>query len=103
MKLVFLANIAKEVAEKIFCEATVGSRDEKHSEIVRQLIDTPVFRLRFFPDVEIIEMLGALKNIITMLAGFADGLKAGFNTRAAVKHLMFSVKIDDIISFRFFD
>lgn len=48
-------------------------------------------------------MLGALKNVVAMLVGFADGLKAGFNTRAAVKHLMFSVKIDDIISFRFFD
>lgn len=80
----FSANIAKEVAEKIFCEATIGSRDETNSEIVRQLIDTPVFRLRFYPDVEIIEMLGALKNIVSMLAGFADGLKAGFNTRAAV-------------------
>jgi glycerol-3-phosphate dehydrogenase len=34
--------------------------------------------------VEIIEMLGALKNVISMLAGFAEGLKAGFNTRAAV-------------------
>ncbi len=79
-----LANIAKEVAEKIFCEATIGSRDNKHSEIIRELIDTPVFRLRFYPDVEIIEMLGALKNIVAMLAGFSEGLKAGFNTRAAV-------------------
>ena len=79
-----LANIAKEVADKVFCEATVGSRDENHSAIVRQLFDRPHFRLRFYPDVEIIEMLGAVKNVIAMLAGFADGLKAGFNTRAAV-------------------
>ena len=81
-----LANIAKEVADKVFCEATVGSRIPEHSEIVRQLIDRPYFRLRFYPDVEIIEILGALKNVVAMLAGFADGLKAGFNTRAAVKH-----------------
>ncbi|CAF2080473.1 unnamed protein product [Rotaria magnacalcarata] len=83
------ANIANEVAKKIFCEATVGCRDDKHSEIIRQLIDTPVFRLRFFPDIEIIEMLGGLKNIVSMLAGFAEGLDTGFNTRAAILRLGF--------------
>lgn len=81
-----IANIAKEVADKIFCEATVGSRDKNHSSIVRQLFDRSHFRLRFYPDVEIIEILGAVKNVIAMLAGFGDGLKAGFNTRAAVCH-----------------
>lgn len=79
------ANIANEVAEKVFCEATVGSRNDQQSEVIRQLIDTENFRVRFYPDVEIIEMLGALKNIVAMLAGFAEGLKAGFNTRAAVR------------------
>lgn len=84
-KLTSVANIANEVAENVFCEATIGSRDNKHSEIIRQLIDTPWFRLRFYPDVEIIQMLGALKNIVAMLAGFSEGLNAGFNTRAAVR------------------
>jgi glycerol-3-phosphate dehydrogenase (NAD+) len=88
-ELLYLANIAKEVADKVFCEATVGSRDENHSAIVRQLFDRPHFRLRFYPDVEIIEMLGAVKNVIAMLAGFADGLKTGFNTRAAVRNILF--------------
>ncbi|CAF0794294.1 unnamed protein product [Adineta ricciae] len=88
------ANIAKEVADKVFCEATVGSRDSRHSEIVRQLIDRPYFRVRFYPDVEIIEILGALKNVIAMCAGFADGLKAGFNTRAAILRLGFREMIN---------
>ena len=72
------------MADQVFCEATVGSRDDRHSDIVRQLLDRPHFRLRFCPDVEIIEILGALKNVVAMLIGFADGLKVGFNTRAAV-------------------
>lgn len=63
----------------------MGSRNDQHSETILQLIDRPYFRLRFYPDVEIIEILGALKNVVAMLAGFADGLKAGFNTRAAVR------------------
>lgn len=74
------ANIAKEVADKVFCEATVDSRDENHSSIIRQLFDRSHFHL----DVEIVEILGAVKNVMAMVAGFADGLKAGFNTRAAV-------------------
>ncbi|CAF1111018.1 unnamed protein product [Rotaria sp. Silwood1] len=81
------ANIANEVAEKVFCESTVGSRNDKHSEIIRQLIDTSHFRLRFFPDIEIIQMLGGLKNIVSMLVGFSEGLGAGFNTRAAILRL----------------
>lgn len=85
----FLANIAREVAEKVFCEATIGSRNEQHSEVVRELMDRPYFRVRVYPDVEIIETLGGLKNVIAMCAGFADGLKAGFNTRAAVSLLFF--------------
>ncbi|CAF1242533.1 unnamed protein product [Adineta steineri] len=88
------ANIAKEVADKVFCEATIGSRDEEHNDIVRQLIDRPYFRIRFYPDIEIIEILGALKNVIAMCAGFVDGLKAGFNTRAAVLRLGFREMIN---------
>ncbi|UJR20675.1 hypothetical protein I4U23_023796 [Adineta vaga] len=88
------ANIAKEVADKVFCEATIGSRHDEHSETVRQLIDRPYFRIRFYPDVEIIEILGALKNVIAMCAGFSDGLKAGFNTRAAVLRLGFREMIN---------
>ncbi|CAF0882027.1 unnamed protein product [Didymodactylos carnosus] len=81
------ANIAKEVAAKVFCEATIGTKNKEHSTIIKSLIDSDKFRLRFFPDVEIIEMLGALKNIIAMIAGFSEGLECGFNTRAAILRL----------------
>ena len=100
--LCFSANIANEVAGKVFCEATVGSRNDQHSEVIRQLIDFENFRLRFYPDVEIIEMLGALKNIVAMLAGFAEGLKAGFNTRAAVQFILIEYSLLEFSLFRFF-
>jgi glycerol-3-phosphate dehydrogenase (NAD+) len=84
---VIIANIAGEVADKVFSEGTVGSRHVQHSDIIRQLIDRPYFRVNVYPDVEIIEILGALKNIVAMLTGFADGLHVGFNTRAAVRNI----------------
>ena len=105
--LIILANIAREVAKKVFCEATIGSRNDEHGETIRRLIDRPYFRVRIYPDVEVIELLGGLKNVIAMCAGFADGLKAGFNTRAAVYlFLLFFFLIHCFIVFvvsRFFD
>ena len=107
LSLIILANIAREVAQKVFCEATIGSRNDEHSEIIRQLIDRPYFRVRIYPDVEVIEILASLKNVIAMCAGFADGLKAAFNTRAAVCFLSLSIYSFSIFFFfvisRFFD
>lgn len=81
------ANIATEVAAGTFCEATVGSRNYEHGQIVKGLIQTDEFRIVIKPDTEVIEVLGALKNIVAVAAGFSDGLGYGDNTKAAVIRL----------------
>jgi glycerol-3-phosphate dehydrogenase (NAD+) len=81
------ANIASEVAAGTFCEATVGSRNYEHGQLIKGLIQTDEFRIVIKPDTEVIEVLGALKNIVAVAAGFSDGLGYGDNTKAAVIRL----------------
>lgn len=81
------ANIANEVAAGTFCEATVGSRNYEHGQLVKGLLQTDEFRIVIKPDSEVIEVLGALKNIVAVAAGFSDGLGYGDNTKAAVIRL----------------
>ncbi|CAF1250107.1 unnamed protein product, partial [Didymodactylos carnosus] len=81
------ANSANEVASGTFCEATVGSRNYEHAQLIKDLIQTDGFRIVIKPDTEVIEVLGALKNIVAVAAGFSDGLGFGDNTKAAVIRL----------------
>uniref|UniRef100_A0A6A7G9Z2 Glycerol-3-phosphate dehydrogenase [NAD(+)] n=1 Tax=Hirondellea gigas TaxID=1518452 RepID=A0A6A7G9Z2_9CRUS len=88
MNTVSGANVANEVAQEKFAEATLGfdekvtSRDE--ASRLQQLFDTPYFRVGIVPDIAGVEIQGALKNIIALAAGFSDGLGMGSNTKAAV-------------------
>ena len=42
------------------------------------------YRVSVVGDKEIVEICGALKNIVACAAGFCDGLNMGDNTKAAV-------------------
>uniref|UniRef100_A0A7N0U8N2 Glycerol-3-phosphate dehydrogenase [NAD(+)] n=1 Tax=Kalanchoe fedtschenkoi TaxID=63787 RepID=A0A7N0U8N2_KALFE len=82
------ANIANEIAERKFSEATVGYRDDKEiaEEWVR-LFNTPYFRVSAVQDVEGVELCGTLKNVVAIAAGFVDGLEMGNNTKAAIMRI----------------
>ncbi|KAE8706271.1 Glycerol-3-phosphate dehydrogenase 1-like protein [Hibiscus syriacus] len=82
------ANIANEIAVEKFSEATVGYRDNR--EIAEQwvkLFSTPYFMVTPVQDVEGVELCGTLKNIVTIAAGFVDGLDMGNNTKAAIMRI----------------
>lgn len=81
------ANIANEIAEGQFSEATVGFQDEIKARVIKAVFQTPYFRIAGAPDVAGVEICGALKNIVAVAAGFCDGLGMGNNTKAAVIRL----------------
>ncbi|XP_068921146.1 glycerol-3-phosphate dehydrogenase 1-like protein [Petaurus breviceps papuanus] len=81
------ANIANEVADEKFCEATIGCTNKKYGKIFKELFETDNFRMTVVEDDETVELCGALKNIVALGAGFIDGLGQGDNTKAAVIRL----------------
>ncbi|XP_069509779.1 glycerol-3-phosphate dehydrogenase [NAD(+)], cytoplasmic [Ambystoma mexicanum] len=87
MSVLMGANIANEVAEEKFCETTIGSKNKEHGKILKQLMQTPNFRITVVEEADTVELCGALKNIVAVGAGFCDGLGFGDNTKAAVIRL----------------
>ncbi|GMI86861.1 Glycerol-3-phosphate dehydrogenase plastidic [Hibiscus trionum] len=82
------ANLANEIAEEKFSEATVGYRDNREiAEQWVQLFSTPYFMVTPVKDVEGVELCGTLKNVVAIAAGFVDGLAMGNNTKAAIMRL----------------
>ncbi|KAG1682495.1 Glycerol-3-phosphate dehydrogenase [NAD(+)], cytoplasmic [Nymphon striatum] len=87
MSVLMGANLAKEVAEEKFCETTIGCPDKEIGQTLKDLIQTPYFRVVVVDDVSTVEICGALKNIVACGAGFVDGLNYGDNTKAAIIRL----------------
>ncbi|KAF3856612.1 hypothetical protein F7725_017335 [Dissostichus mawsoni] len=81
------ANIANEVAEEKFCETTIGCKDKAHGPMLKELMQTTNFRVTVVEEADVVEICGALKNIVAVGAGFCDGLGFGDNTKAAVIRL----------------
>merc|ERR1739848_328584 len=81
------ANLANEVADEKFCETTIGARDPEVGSDLKLLFQTENFRVTVVGDTQIVEICGALKNIVACAAGFCDGLKMGDNTKAATIRL----------------
>jgi len=81
------ANLANEVADEKFCETTIGAKDPEVGRDLKLLFQTENFRVTVVGDTQIVEICGALKNIVACAAGFCDGLKMGDNTKAATIRL----------------
>jgi glycerol-3-phosphate dehydrogenase (NAD(P)+) len=77
-------NLAKEILAGFAAAAVVATQDEFIANELRRCFRTDLFRVYTNPDVCGSEVGGALKNVVAIAAGMADGLGAGDNTRAAV-------------------
>ena len=75
---------AEEVAAGVPSTIVAASRHEGVAEAVQDIFMTPLFRVYTNPDVVGVELGGALKNIIALAVGIADGLGYGDNAKAAI-------------------
>jgi glycerol-3-phosphate dehydrogenase (NAD(P)+) len=77
-------NLALEIARGLPASAVVASTDPAVGERIVARLGRREFRLYTNPDVLGVELCGALKNIIAIAAGAADGLGFGDNGKAGL-------------------
>ena len=75
---------AEEVGRGIPTTCVVGAKTKKTAEYIQEIFMSQVFRVYTSPDILGIELGGALKNVVALAAGAADGLGYGDNTKAAL-------------------
>lgn len=75
---------AEEVGKDVPTAVVVACEERALAEKVQDYFMTPNFRVYTNPDVTGVELGGALKNIIALCTGMADGLGFGDNSKAAL-------------------
>jgi glycerol-3-phosphate dehydrogenase (NAD(P)+) len=77
-------NLALEVSRDLPAGAVVAAKDDAVSARVVELLGGRTFRLYRNQDVVGVELAGALKNIVAIVAGAVEELGAGDNAKAAI-------------------
>ena len=75
---------AEEVGKGLPTTIVAGAHSRRTAEQVQEYFMSPVFRVYTSSDMLGIETGAALKNVIALAAGMADGLGYGDNTKAAL-------------------
>ncbi len=77
-------SFAKEVCLRQPTAVSLAATDPDSARRVQSMLSTPFFKVFTTPDLIGVQVGGALKNVIALAAGGADGLGFGHNTRAAL-------------------
>ncbi|MBN4047459.1 NAD(P)H-dependent glycerol-3-phosphate dehydrogenase [Acidimicrobiaceae bacterium AH-315-P05] len=77
-------NLAREIMAKQAAAAVIATEDLSVAARLQEMFATPFFRVYRNHDVIGCELGGALKNVIAIATGMADGLGVGDNTKAMV-------------------
>lgn len=75
---------AEEVGRGIPTTVVAGAQKKEIAEFIQEVFMNDTFRVYTSPDMLGIELGAALKNVIALAAGMADGLGYGDNTKAAL-------------------
>src|SRR5205809_51354 len=77
-------NLAKEIMAGQAAASVIATEDLSVAAALQAVLRRGVFRIYMNHDVIGCEVAGALKNVIAIAAGIAQGVSVGDNTRAAV-------------------
>jgi glycerol-3-phosphate dehydrogenase (NAD(P)+) len=77
-------SFAREVAAGLPTAVTVHSSDSAFAQRVAQMLHSPLFRAYTGNDVLGAELGGAMKNVLAVATGVADGMQMGLNARAGL-------------------
>lgn len=77
-------NLAREVIAGQPAASVIALADETVAASLQPVFSSPTFRVYTNPDVVGAEVAGALKNVMAIAAGMADGMGLGDNTKAAL-------------------
>lgn len=77
-------SFAAEVAHHLPTAIVAASGDAAAATLTQQALSTSAFRVYTQSDVIGVELGGALKNVMAVATGIADGLQLGYNARAAL-------------------
>jgi glycerol-3-phosphate dehydrogenase (NAD(P)+) len=77
-------NIAREIVDGSAAASVLATADLEVATELQRMLSRGVFRIYTNHDVVGCELAGALKNVIAIASGIAQGLFVGDNTRAAV-------------------
>lgn len=75
---------AEEVSRGLPTTIVAGAKSKETAEYIQNLFMNEAFRVYTSPDILGMELGGALKNVVALAAGIADGLGYGDNTKAAL-------------------
>lgn len=77
-------NHAEEVSRGIPTSCVIGTKKKSDAEYLQSIFNSDMFKVYINPDVLGIAIGGAVKNVIALAAGIADGLGYGDNTKATL-------------------
>lgn len=77
-------SFAREVAQGLPAAVTIASDDAEFAARVARELHSPLLRLYANDDLVGVEVGGAVKNVMAIATGVADGLDFGLNARAAL-------------------
>ncbi len=77
-------SFAKEVAQELPTAVTLAASDKIMGDKLVKIFHSPKFRVYFSEDLIGVQLGGAVKNVLAIAVGIAEGLQCGANAQAAL-------------------